>query len=101
VVNHSRRSRAEWDEFARPTSSRRHRVLGRVGLSAVTAGVVGFGLSVALVPLVVALLVGAAAASAVGVVLLRLCHACRVPFCTTVSPASRTTSAPSSSSSTT
>lgn len=71
MVNHSRRSRAEWDEFARPTSSRRHRVLGRVGLSAVTAGVVGFGLSVALVPLVVALLVGAAAASAVGVVLLR------------------------------
>lgn len=71
MVNHSRRSRAEWDEFARPPSSRRHRVLGRVGLSAATAGVVAFVLAVALVAVAVAVAVGATVALAVGVVLLR------------------------------
>ena len=70
-MNHSRRSRAEWDEFARPAASRRHRVLGRIALMAVTVGLVVFVLAAALAPAVVAVALGLGAAAAVLLVLLR------------------------------
>jgi len=72
-MTNPRRSRAAWDSFARTPASRRHRVLGRVALSVLTAGLVAFAVATAVLQgrLGWAIAVGLVAGVATGVVLLR------------------------------